>query len=160
MVEIPPLCSSKFYSPFKVKIDFLLKSHVSSASSQSLLPLFLILDVLIICTKLMSIGLSNTVTAKGNDRNLLITSYISQMRYLDPERLSDLPKATQLHSIWVRIRIHISWLSWASFHSITLSGIWFVLFPLLRCKLFERNFLHFLYIPYNIVTDRYGSTDH
>lgn len=50
MVEIPPLCSSKFYSPFKVKINFFLKSHVSSESSQSLLSLLLIHDAFTICT--------------------------------------------------------------------------------------------------------------
>lgn len=76
-------------------------------------------------------------------------SYILQMRYLDPEWLSDQPKATQLQSIWIMIEIHISWLSWASFYSITLSAIWFMLFPLLNFKLFENNFLCFLYIPYN-----------
>ena len=48
MAEIPSLCLSKFYSPFKDKIIFLLKSHVSSEPSQSLLSLPLTPDALII----------------------------------------------------------------------------------------------------------------
>lgn len=60
-------------------------------------------------------SLKQTVTAKSNDRNEPITPGILEMKYLDAERLSDLPKATQQHS---------------SFHSTALSGSWFMLFPL------------------------------
>lgn len=131
MDETPSTSLSKFYSPFNVKIRF--PPYISG-----FLRIFPVLTILIFnswCTQNMYLtsehsSLKQNVTAERNNRNELIIPYTLEMRYLEPQRLSDLPKATQLYSFCIKTGIYISWLSWASFHSPALPGTWFMLFPL------------------------------